>query len=392
MPVIKSLFDNDLYKFTMQRAVLGYKQGVPVKYVFNNRRPESKFNHEFMKAFRSELDMVGDLRAKDNEISYLAERCPFLGSEYFEYIRNYRYNPKVVTAELSNGELNVEVEGVWEREILWEVPLMSLISELYFTHCDQDWNPSPERQLQKIHDKATRLGDTTFTDFGTRRRRNYETQDMVVREFKKLSPNFVGTSNVHLAHKHNLRPIGTMAHEWIMAISALESLRHANRYATQIWSNIYKGNLGTALPDTFGDVAFWMDFDSVLARLFDGIRHDSGDPFEFTDRTVAGYKNLGIDPLTKFAIFSDGLDVDGVLALRAYCQHKIRCSFGIGTHLTNDFETLDGKVSKALNMVIKMAMCNWIHVVKLSNTLSKAIGDRDALRVAKWTVYNTPLD
>lgn len=345
-----------------------------------------------MKAFQSELDMMGDLRATDDEVTSFAQRCPFLGNEYFEYIRNYRYNPKVVTAELSDGELGLGVDGVWEREILWEVPLMSLISELYFIHCDQDWNPDMKLQEEKLRAKGNRLRDVTFTDFGTRRRRNYETQDLAVRVLKEICPHFMGTSNVHLAHVHNVKPIGTLAHEWIMGISALEGLRHANRHAMRIWSDVYKGNLGTALPDTFGDAAFWQDFDSVLARLHDGIRHDSGSPFEFTDRAVAGYTKLGIDPLAKYAIFSDGLNVDLVLEIYAYCLRKIKSSFGIGTHLTNDFETLAGLVSKPMNMVIKMIMCNGEHVIKLSNDIGKVIGDRDAVRVAKWTFHGIPLD
>jgi nicotinate phosphoribosyltransferase len=267
---------------------------------------------------------------------------------------------------------------------------MAMISELFFIHCDNDWDDRD--QEAKLAAKSDRLRHITFTDFGTRRRRSFATQEAVVAYFKKHNAYFMGTSNVHLAHKYNVRPIGTMAHEWIMGISALEGLRHANRYAMKIWSDIYKGELGTALTDTFGTDVFWADFDVALAKLFDGPRHDSGCPFGFTDKTVANYKRLRIDPTTKTAIFSDGLDTDLAVRIDDYCKGKIRSSFGIGTHFTNDFTKPNGDVSKPLNMVVKLAKCDGVPVVKLSDTPTKAIGDRDALRVAKWTFFGQALD
>jgi nicotinate phosphoribosyltransferase len=390
MPIIQSLLDNDLYKISMQRGILRYKQGVPVRYVFNNRRPEGKFNYAFLQAFKEELKSMSELTVSSEQIDYLAKHCPFLGFDYFEYLRNYRFDPTEVSADLENNELKLEINGTWERTILWEVPLMALISELYFIHCDTDWDNSNNYLLQQVHkiqNKARKLQDITFADFGTRRRRNYKIQDLVVKLFQNLCPKFMGTSNVHLAHIHNVRPIGTMAHEWIMAISVLEGLLHANKHAMEIWAKIYHGELGTVLPDTFGTDAFWSDFDGFFARLFDSLRHDSGDPYKFTDKTIKKYNSLRINPMTKSIIFSDGLDVDSVIAINEYCRNKINCSFGIGTNLTNDFDN-----SRSLNMVIKLAECNGVPVVKLSDTLGKAIGNKDALRVARWTFFKTPLD
>lgn len=390
MSIIKSVLDNDLYKFTMQRAVLGYKQNVPVEYVFNNRRPEAAFNQAFMDAFNDGLEEMESLRASEEEIAFFERACPFMGHEYFDYLYNYRFNPKEVSAALVKKELNLRVNGTWEHTILWEVPLMAMISELFFIHCDTDWDYRD--QEAKLAVKSQKLQNITFTDFGTRRRRSFDAQEAVVAYFKEHNDKFMGTSNVHLAHMHNVRPIGTMAHEWIMGISALEGLRHANRYAMKIWSDIYKGELGTALTDTFGTDAFWADFDVALAKLFDGPRHDSDCPFKFTDKSVANYKRMRIDPTTKTAIFSDGLDTDLVVRIEGYCNGKIRSSFGIGTHLTNDFTKPNGEVSKPLNMVIKLAMCDGVPVVKLSDTPTKAIGDPDALRVAKWTFLGQALD
>ncbi len=395
MPIIKSLLDNDLYKFTMQWAVLESCRHVPMKGVFSNRRKEGKFHDRFLKRFNEEVDAMGELRADDNEINAFAKACPFLPDQYMEYIRNFRYDPRVIKATVANNEFALDYNGFWEREILWEVPLMSIISELYFEECDTDWTFDEETQKNLILQKANTLADLNFADFGTRRRRSYRTQDLVVREFAKLTGsnvklgkvNFVGTSNVHLALKYGTKPIGTMAHEWIMGISALEGLRYANRHAMEAWARVYNGDLGTALTDTFGSDNFFNTIDMRLAKLYDSVRHDSGDPIEYAHKAIAFYKKHGIDPMTKTIVFSDGLTCASAAQIARDLEGLIKVAFGIGTHFTNDFGA-----SKALNMVIKMAMCNGVPVVKLSDTLTKAIGDPDALRVAKWMFFGTPLD
>ena len=393
MTIIKSILDNDLYKFSMMNAVLQYKQGVPVTYAFNNRRKSNKFNDRFLTEFNNELEQMSNLTCSDRQIRFFQDSCPFLGNEYFAYLKTYRFDPNEVKAKVdTEGDLSIDIAGTWDRTILWEVPLMALISELYFKFCDTDWNHDMEVQRQKILEKANKMMKLIFTDFGTRRRRDYETQLLVVQMFKELCPNFVGTSNVHIAELCNVKPIGTMAHEWIMGISVLEGLLHANRHAMRIWSKIYKGDLGTALTDTYGTKAFWNDFEMQLAKLFDSVRHDSGCPFKFTDLAVESYKNLRIDPMTKSAIFSDGLDCNLAVKIAEYCQNKIRCSFGIGTHLTNDYEKMDGSISQALNMVIKLMTCAGKHCVKLSDNPAKAIGQRDAVRIARYTFENLPLD
>jgi nicotinate phosphoribosyltransferase len=243
-----------------------------------------------------------------------------------------------------------------------------------------------DNQCVQMEEKSRKLSNTTFGDFGTRRRRNYTTQDSVVACFRH-NQSFVGTSNVHLAHKHNVRPLGTQAHEWYMGVSALEGLRRANYYGMKIWSDIFRGRLGTALPDTFGTDAFFEDFDHYFARLFDGVRHDSGNPFVFAGKTIDAYQKLKINPKTRTILFSDNLNCDLAVEIQKELASEIGISFGIGTHFTNDFPG-----SKPLNMVIKMASCNGVKVVKISDEPSKQIGDRDALRVANWTFNNTPLD
>lgn len=386
MSIIKSLLDNDLYKFTQQAAVLKYKQHVPVRYVFNNRRPEGRFNDAFMKMFTEELESMAELKATDQELVQFQQDCPFLTDQYIEYLRNYRFDPSEVKAKVANNELSLEIDGTWDRTILWEVPLMAMISEVFFKTCDTEWAFVAEEQQVKILEKSQDMRDLHFADFGTRRRRCYDAQDLIVKELAANSNTFVGTSNVHLAQKYNIKPIGTMAHEWIMGISALEGLRYANKHAINIWRKIYKGDLGIALTDTFGTDAFFDDFDTEMAKLYDGVRHDSGDPVVFAEKAIAHYERLGVDPTTRTIVFSDGLTAKEAVRINEKLKGRVKTSFGIGTHLTNDFGT------KPLNMVIKLFGCNNIPVVKLSDVSTKAIGDKDAIRVALWTFFGTPLD
>jgi nicotinate phosphoribosyltransferase len=388
MPVILSLTDNDLYKFTMQKAVLDRFPGVKVTYRFTNRG-EHKFTTDFLAQLNAQIGLVSQLRLTTEESRFLLKTCPFLGDQYINWLSSYQFDPGEVSTKIVNDQLELEISGLWERTILWEVPLMAAISECYFA--DED---SERKNLRFDYEPATyRKGDTLsrvgvkFSDFGTRRRRSHSIQHLVVNALKQSGKeHFVGTSNVHFARLHEVRPIGTMAHEWIMGVSALESLRHANRFAMYHWSQAFKGDLGTALTDTFGQFAFWGDFDGYYARLFDSVRHDSGDPINFGDNTIAHYKKLGIDPMHKTIIFSDGLDVQKAWEIHARFFGKINTAFGIGTHFTNDVEG-----SKALNMVIKMTTCDGVPVVKLSDVPTKATGDKDAIRVAKWTFFRERL-
>ncbi len=400
--IIKSILDTDLYKLTMQRAVLfllsdwGFKT-IPTRFVFSNRRKEGKFTPAFVKILSDEIVAMQTLALTNDEARWLSLTCPYLTDDYIEYLRNFRFDPSEVSVGLTDdNELTLEINGSWERTILWEVPLMALISELYFIHCDTDWSFNEPLIAHEAHQKGRMMtsAGAHFSDFGTRRRRSFQVQAIVDSCLSNYRNVFGGTSNVCLAHRLGLKPIGTMAHEWVMGISALEGLRHANRQALYKWNDVYKGRLGIALPDTFGTGAFWGDFDAQLARMYDGVRHDSGDPFVFGERLIDHYKSLGMRPISKALVPSDGLDIDLAIKINDAFGKQIFTTAGIGTHLTNDFEKMSvpGEVSKALNMVIKMDRCNGVPVVKLSDIPSKAIGDADARRVAMWTFFNKPLD
>ena len=403
---VSSILDTDLYKLSMQQAVLELYPEAQAEYVWFNRRTSDGFTPNFVSQLKGKIYAMGDLELLPSEYEFM-RTMPWFKPTYLEYLSNYRFNPKEVELCLVNDQLDIRIKGPWHRTILWEVPLMATISELYFTENAAKW--SYDKQMVNACTKAEVLleADCYYTDFGTRRRRTHQTQNIVLQTMKDTSEDlthvndhfadpddppyngkFIGTSNVYFAKLFGLTAVGTYAHEWVQAHSILGSLVHANRDAMEAWVKVYHSELGIALTDTYGTDAFLRDFTGYYARLFDGVRHDSGCPFKFTDKIVEHYKKLRIDPKSKTIIFSDSLDVQKACELQEYCKDKIKCAFGIGTNFTNDFE---GDL-KALNMVIKMVKLNGFPVVKLSDDPRKSIGDRDAVRVARYANMGIPLD
>lgn len=382
--------DNDLYKFTMQQAVLELFPDATAEYTFINRGTH-KFTEKFLEELIIKISYMPILHLTKGEKNWFSRTCKYLKPNYFEYLQNYRFDPSDLSINLSkDNTLNLKICGPWYKTILWEVPLLALISETYFETIDKDWVKDYAKYKEIIKEKF-RLLDSAgcyVSDFGTRRRRNFKTQNITVGEGRNFSC-FSGTSNVHLSRVYDLVPKGTMAHEWIMAMSILEGLRNANYYALQNWVRVFNANLGIALTDTYGLNAFLNNFGLRLAKLYDGVRHDSGDPFEFVDKIVGHYEDLRINSMSKIAFFSDNLSPEKAIEINEYCKGKIGASFGIGTNLTNDFSFCG---SPALNMVIKMSKLNGVSVVKLSDESRKECGDKDAIRVARWTFYNKSLD
>jgi nicotinate phosphoribosyltransferase len=384
----------------MQQFALAKFPDEMVEYRFINRKLDRKFFKEFVHALNAEILCMGDLSLTSAEFDYLKSECPFLTTGYLCFLKNYRYNPSEVEVKLTEEkDLEISIKGPWVTTILWEVPLLALISQLYFEIVDKEWTMDGQNLI--AFDKADRLqeDEVCFADFGTRRRRSFESQELFIKQaylngavdHSGLQNYFVGTSNVFLAMKYKVKPIGTMAHELFMFISALISLRRANKFALEYWNEVYQGNLGIALSDTFTTEVFFGDFDKNLARAYDGVRHDSGDPIDFVDRVISHYKSLGIDPLSKTIVFSDGLNVEKAIAIKNYCEGKIKCSFGIGTHFSNDF-----KGSPALNMVIKLWSANGVPVVKISDEPGKICGDVEARTIANWvflqkSIFDFPL-
>lgn len=376
--IINSILDDDTYKFTMQNAILDLFPDAVAKYRFINRGKQ-RFNVDFKNALIDQIDSLYNLSLTDDEYDWLKEKMPYLKSWYFDYLRNYRYDPNQVSVGLSeDNNLVIDIHGKWHETVLWEVKLMALISELYFEIIDRNWNMDGQKERAKNKVDLLTTNNCKFTDFGTRRRRNLQTQALLVRA-AAISPLFMGTSNVRLAIDYGIKPMGTYAHSWVQGNAILESLQHADYYAMHNWGKVFNARLGTALTDTYGLDSFLRNFNTRFAKLFDGIRNDSGNEMEFVDKAVAHYKKLGINPMYKFIVFSNALDCNRCVDLKRYCEGKINCSFGIGTHFSNHFDN-----SPALNMVIKLSEINGMPAVKLSDDKGKEIGDPDAVRVMKW--------
>jgi nicotinate phosphoribosyltransferase len=359
-------------------------------YTFTNRSKDMKFNKLAVKEIKNNIRLMSKLKLTDEEYDWIKTNLTFLPVAFRQYLAAYKFNPSQVHVRLStNGDLNIKITGKLRDTVLWEVPLMAIISEVYFTHVDMDW--SMEGQEEKAAEKARRLtlAMCPFADFGSRRRRSFETQDLVVRTMSRYDM-FVGTSNPYLAMKYNVKCLGTCAHEAIGAVAAMDSMNHPNAAFMDRWEDTYEGALGTMLPDTYGLDSFLKDFSLKRSKLWDGCRHDSGSPFEFTDKMIKHYSDHGIDPTTKTLIFSDGLDIDRSIEIANYCRGRIRFSFGIGTFFTSDFTKVSDptKKSKAMNMVIKLTMIDGVHVVKLSDNPAKAIGDKNMVKIMRYIHFN----
>jgi len=388
-PIIKSILDNDLYKFSQQNAVLELYPEVEVEYRFKNRGKQ-RFSEDFVEELKKQINNLENLYLSKNEYDWIKKRIPYLKPYYFEYLRNYRFNPDNIYVNLTEDKnLELQIVGKWVDTILFEVPLMAIISELYFKIVDTNWDY--DTQKDKACEKHNKLSvnNCLFSEFGTRRRRSYKTQSLVLESFvenqkKHENKCLKGTSNVHFAMKYDLVPIGTVAHEFIMAQQVLSSINHCNYYAMEKWIDVFGTELGTFLPDTVTTDVFLKDFNRKFAFLFSGLRNDSGDPFIFAYKIINHYKKLKIDPLSKYIIFSDNLNVDKCIQLKKYCDGKIKCAFGIGTHFTGDFCN-----SPALNMVIKLHSCNNFPVVKISDDEGKETGDIEAIKNMKWIIKNT---
>jgi nicotinate phosphoribosyltransferase len=375
-PIIPALTDNDLYKFTMGQVTHDFAEAV-VRYRFINRdrRP---FRAGFADELRRHVDAMADLRLTADEYEWLRTCAPWLKLGYLQWLRQFRFDPRQVRISQEGADLRLEIEGPWIEAIYWEVPLMAMISELYFKDAPPaaDW----ERRLKE---KAERLAGAgvNWLDFGTRRRFSFAVQDRVNEICKAFGQQFRGTSNPHLAMRHNLTPQGTFAHELPMALQAKVGVRSCNRAALDVWVNQYRGDLGIALTDTVTTGVFLRDFDAYYAKLFDGVRIDSGDPAEAGERFIAHYQRLRIDPASKILVFSDALNTDRAIALHERFKGRAKMTAGIGTHLTNDVG------HKALNMVIKLTHADFGHgsvgLVKLSDEPGKHTGDPTGIATAK---------
>ena len=387
--IITSLLDTDLYKFTMMQVVLHQFPGAQVEYKFKCRNPDidvstgraSRNLAVYASEIRDEIRSLCSLHFQDAELAYL-QSLRFIKSDFVDFLGLFKLNEKYITVTaLPSGEIDITIRGPWLHTILFEIPVLAIVNEVYFRNTQKlpDLLEGRKRLDVKIGQlQADGLTDLKIADYGTRRRFSMAWHEEVLRVLTaRLGSNpahssgqFAGTSNVLFAMKLGLTPLGTMAHEYLQACQALgPRLRDSQIYAFESWAKEYRGDLGIALSDVYGMSAFLRDFDLYFCKLFDGARHDSGDPFQWGERMLDHYISKRVDPRTKTLIFSDALTVPRTVEL--YQQFRGRCqlAFGIGTNLTNDL----GYVP--LQIVIKMTRCNGQPVTKLSDTPSKDMCD-----------------
>lgn len=371
--IINHLTDNDLYKFTTMNAIQKKFPGAEVVYRFVNRG-ETLFPEGFSVALRQEVDAMATLSLSDEEEAFMRQKCYYFDPVFFDLLKGFRFNPEEVKINQHEGELDVEIRGPWYRTVLWEVPLMAIISELYFKMMGQKAQPFEEKA--KIKAKEFAEIQAEVSEFGTRRRYSFEVQDTVIGILKEHTGKYLnGTSNVYFAMKHKLTPMGTHPHEWFMFHGACFGYRGANAQGLQNWVDVYDGHLGIALTDTYTTDNFFRSFRTKYAKLFDGLRWDSGDPLEFTEKALKMYKEKRIDPASKTIVYSDGLNVDYVKLIKEFVNGRVHDVYGIGTYLTNDVGVTP------LNMVIKLFDCRpkgfkeFVPVVKLSDVKGKHTGD-----------------
>ena len=379
--IITSLLDTDLYKFTMMQVVLHQFPGAEVEYRFQCRNSGAAGIHDlapFVTEIREEIRSLCKLRFQDAELAYL-KSMRFIKSDYIDFLGIFRLNEKYVSvAALPSGDIEVSIKGPWLHTILFEIPILAIINEVYFRNTQKrpDFVEGRKRLDTKILElQADGLRELKIADYGTRRRFGKAWHEEVLRTLVTrlgtgVSGQLAGSSNVLFAMQLGLIPLGTMAHEYLQACQGLgPRLRDSQVFGFESWAKEYRGDLGIALSDVYGMSAFLRDFDMYFCKLFDGARHDSGDPFQWGERMLAHYLKNRVDPKTKTLIFSDGLTVPRTIEL--YRQFKGRCqlAFGIGTNLTNDLGY------EPLQIVIKMIRCNGQPVAKLSDTPSKNMCD-----------------
>ncbi len=385
-PIITSLLDNDLYKFTMLQAMLHQFPQTHGVYRFRCRNnEETAYPLAWIKDdLETQLDYLCELQFSQDELSYL-RGLRFIKSDFVDYLELFKLKRRFIKVSVDGDDhLNIDIEGPMIQAMFFEIFVLSIINELYYVrlHNDDVLQEGQRRLCEKVqtlqHYEMLQRSDLTnppfaVADFGTRRRYSKDWHYHVVRILTKASPEiFRGTSNVYLAKELGITPIGTMAHEFMQAFQALDvRLRDSQKAALESWVREYRGDLGIALTDVVGMDAFLKDFDLYFAKLFDGLRHDSGDPYEWGDKAVAHYEMLKIDPKTKSLTFSDGLTLKKAWSLHQYFKERIKTGFGIGTNLTNDMGLTQ------LNIVLKLVQCNGQPVAKLSDSPGKTMIDDD---------------
>lgn len=369
--IVPSLLDTDLYKFTMMQVVLHQYPSAQVKYRFYCRTPEVALNL-YVQQISDEIDALCTLRFTQQELNYLSQ-LRFIKPDFVDFLQLFQLNRKYVHIDIgsqSNGGLELTVQGPWLHTILFDIPLLAIISETWFRNTSTFNEKQGKARLNAKIEALTFdpiFSECSIAEYGTRRRYSHPWHATVVTMLREgLKQQFAGTSNVYFAMRNNLTPLGTMAHEYLQAFQALGGrLADFQVTAFDTWAREYRGDLGIALTDVVCLDAFLRDFDLYFCKLFDGFRHDSGDPFWWGEKIIAHLQKLRIDPCTKLLVFSDGLTVELTKAIYLHFKERCQLSFGIGTQLTNDLGP------EPLQIVMKMVNCNDQPVAKISDASGK---------------------
>ncbi len=389
--IIESLLDTDLYKFSMMQVVLHHYPAAQVEYRFKCRNPGIDLA-PYIDEIRAELVALCELRFSAEELDYL-RAMRFIKSDFVDFLGLFQLNAKYVTiapAEAGNGEVEIRIKGPWLHTILFEVPLLAIVNEVYFRNTQPDHDLAEGRR--RLQAKIALLHGTPgyeqcrIADYGTRRRFSRRWHEEVLVALRDgLGAQLAGTSNVWFARRLGLTPLGTLAHEYLQAHQALgPRLRDSQVAALEAWAKEYRGDLGIALSDVYGLDAFLRDFDMYFCKLFDGARHDSGDPFDWGERMLAHYRANRVDPRSKVLVFSDGLDIPKVMQLYEHFRGRCLLAFGVGTNLSNDTGPTP------LNIVIKMIRCNGQPVAKLSDSPGKNMCEDAAYVTYLRQVFGIP--
>lgn len=377
--IVTSLLETDMYKFSMGQAIYHQFSDYKTTWTFKCRNKDVKFTEEMVEEIREQIKAYCGLRFKEDELQYL-ENIKWIKGSYVDFLRLWQpcYEDFVITKDAECG-LSIEAFGTWLNTSMYEIPTLAIVNEVYF-RMQYDYDKLIKEFERKLDEKIEWIGIhqgkyhlSSFSEFGLRRRLSAEAQEMAVQKLaaaKYCSSHFVGTSNVYLAKKFGVIPVGTMAHEWIMCVGQgnhKHNPAYSNWYALDAWVKEYGVLNGTALTDAITTDTFLKDFQLTYATLFSGVRHDSGDPFEWGDKMIRHYESLGIDPKTKTLLFSDSLNFEKADKLFRYFSGRAKVAFGIGTYLSNDTDV------PPLNIVMKTTKCNGMDVAKISDVAGKGM-------------------
>lgn len=392
-PIITSLLDTDLYKFNMNQVMFHKHTDLSGEYYFKCRNKDVHFTKEQFDEINEQIDHLCTLTFTKHELDYLRS-IRFIKNDYVEFLRLWHPIRDYVTTNLmEDGTLEIKISGPLFSAMQFEIYLLEIVNEVYFRmHPRMSYEDlvvdARNRLNQSIALFKNHTYDFKFAEFGCRRRLSREWEDEVIRHFATETKNMVGTSNVYFAMKYGLTPIGTYAHEFVQMYQGIDSipLAYTNHYALQDWYDEYKGDNGTALTDTITTDLFLLDFDRANCNNYTGVRHDSGDPYEWGEKMIAHYKKYGIDPKTKTLLFSDSLNFDKAQRIYNAFRDRTKVSFGIGTFVSNN------TCEEALNIVIKLQTVNGKPVAKLSDSYGKTMCRDEAYVEALRNAINFRLE